>query len=141
MRPIDADPVLRELRGLEAVAAAWLKRCDGRSRLLCGDFLDIVRALVVMVDEQPTIDPDELSATRESDLRRLSYFRGILRNRLQDRGAYYDHDLAMALLVEARRLAYVSLEDLETAVMTARNWSHFRAIIDVLASGEPEEVG
>ena len=26
MRPIDADPVLRELRGLEAVAAASLRR-------------------------------------------------------------------------------------------------------------------
>lgn len=71
--------------------------------------------------------------------KRLFYIRGIIRNRLVEKGFYYNHDYAIELLGDAH-VAGVSLEELEDIAMSikVKTWTHFRdAVIEVteLATG------
>lgn len=74
----------------------------------------------------------------------LFYIRGIMRNRLTEKGYYYNHDGALELLGDAY-FAGVPIEELEDIAksLKTKTWTNFRdSVIDAITAaseGDEEE--
>jgi hypothetical protein len=73
---------------------------------------------------------------------RLFYIRGIIRNRLQDKGFYYPGDDAVLELLGDAHEAGVETEDLENTAksLKVKTWTDFRdRVIDAIEASQLQE--
>jgi hypothetical protein len=73
--------------------------------------------------------------------KRLFYIRGIIRNRLTEKGFYYNEDSALELLADAF-VAGVPLEELEDIAksLKVKTWTNLRdSVVDATLAAEKAE--